>query len=82
MLDAACTHVKSEAASRDGAVELATGSYQFWVAHKDLTVTFQSHILFARKVQKYGDAFSKSSNIISKFKLQMLLSALSLPFSL
>ena len=26
-------------------------------------VTIQSHILFARKVQKYGDAFSKSSSI-------------------
>ena len=28
-----------------------------------MQVTFQSHIRFARKVQKYGDAFSKSSSI-------------------
>ena len=40
-----------------------TDSYQFWVPHKNLRVTFQSHIRFARKVQKYGDAFSKSSSI-------------------
>ena len=29
-----------------------------------MPVTFQSHIRFARKVQKYGDAFSKSSSIL------------------
>ena len=40
-----------------------TDLYQFWVAHLNLRVTFQSHIRFARKVQKYGDAFSKSSSI-------------------
>ena len=28
-----------------------------------MLVTFQSRIQFARKVQKYGDAFSKSSSI-------------------
>ena len=28
-----------------------------------MRITFQSHIRFARKVQKYGDAFSKSSSI-------------------
>ena len=28
-----------------------------------MLVTFQSHLRFARKVQKYGDAFSKSSSI-------------------
>ena len=63
MLDAVCTHVTSSAASRDNAVKLMTDSYQFWVAHLNLRVTFQSHIRFARKVQKYGDAFSKSSSI-------------------
>ena len=64
MLDAVCTHVTSAAASRDSAVKLSTDSYQFWVAHLNLRVTFQSHnIRFARKVQKYGDAFSKSSSI-------------------
>ena len=40
-----------------------TDLYLFWVAHLNLRVTFQSHIRFARKVQKYGDAFSKSSSI-------------------
>ena len=44
------------------AVKLVTDSYQFWVAHLNLRVTFQSHIRFARKVQKYGDAISKSSS--------------------
>ena len=63
MLDAVCTHVTSSAASRDSAVKLMTDSYQFWVAHQNLRLTFQSHIRFARKVQKYGDAFSKSSSI-------------------
>ena len=63
MLDAVCTHVTSSAASRDSAVKLMTDSYQFCVAHLNLQVTFQSHIPFARKVQKYGDAFSKSSSI-------------------
>ena len=29
-------------------------------------MTFQLHIRFARKVQKYGDAFSKSSSIVKK----------------
>ena len=63
MLSAVCTHVTSSTASRDNAVKLTTDSYQFWVAHKNLRVTFQSHIRFARKVQKYaGDAFSKSSS--------------------
>ena len=59
MLDAVCTNVTSSAASRDSAFKLSTDSYQFWVAHLNLRVTFQSHIRFARKVQKYGDAFSK-----------------------
>ena len=63
MVDAVCTHVTSSAASRDSAVKLMTDSYQFWVAHLNLRVTIQSHIRFARKVQKYGDAFSKSSSI-------------------
>ena len=57
------THVTSSAASSDSAVKLMTDSYQFWVAHFNLRVTFQSHIWFARKVQKCGDAFSKSSSI-------------------
>ena len=48
---ALCTHVTSSAASRDSAAKLATDSYQFWVAHENLRVTFQSHIRFARKVQ-------------------------------
>ena len=64
VLDAVCTHVTSSTASRDSAVKLTTDSYQFWVAHLNLRVTFQSHVRFARKVQKYGDAFSKSSSIV------------------
>ena len=63
MLDAVCTHEMLSAASRNNAVKLMIDSYQFWVAHLNLRVTFQSHIRFARKVQKYGDAFSKSSSI-------------------
>ena len=48
-------------------VKLTTDSYQFWVAHLNMRVTFQLYIRFARKVQKYGDEFSKSSSIfISK----------------
>ena len=57
VLEGVCTHVTSSAASRDSAVKLMTDSYQFWVAHYNLRVTFQSHIRFARKVQRYGDAF-------------------------
>ena len=53
----------SSAASRDSAAKLTTDSYHFWVAQLNMRVTFQSHIRFARKVQKYGDAFSKSSSI-------------------
>ena len=64
VLDDICTHVTSSAASRDSAVILMTDSYQLWVAHLNLRVTFQSHIRFARKVQNYGDAFSKSSSIL------------------
>ena len=46
------------------AVNLTTDSYQFCnIAHLKLQVTFQSHVRFARKVQKCGDAFSKSSSI-------------------
>ena len=59
MLDAVCTYVTSSAASRDSAVKLTTDSYQFWVAHLNLLV----FIWFARKVQEYGDAFSKSFSI-------------------
>ena len=66
--DAVCTHVTSSAASRDSAAKITTDSYQFWVAHLNLRVTFQSHIRFARKVQKYGDAFSKSSSINASSK--------------
>ena len=51
VLDGVCTHVTSSAASRDSAVKLSTDSYQFWVAHYNQRVTFQSHIRFARKVQ-------------------------------
>ena len=48
-------------------VKLTTDSYQFWVAHLNLRVTFQLYIRFARKMQKYGDEFSQSSSIfISK----------------
>ena len=65
MLDTVCTHVTSSAASRDSAVKLMTDSYQFWVAHLNMRASFQSHIRFARKVQKYGDAFSKSSSIFT-----------------
>ena len=71
MLDAVCTHVTSSAASRENAMTLTTGSYQFWVAHSNLQVTFQSLIRFARKMRKNGDAFSKSSRILeicNKFK--------------
>ena len=71
MLDAVCTHVASSAASRDSAVKLMTDSYQLWVAHWNLRVTFQSHIRFARKVQKYGDAFSKSSSIWWRIRLRV-----------
>ena len=56
-----CDVINSVACS---AVKLTTDSYQFWVAHLNLRETFQSHIRFARKVQKYGDAFSKSSSIL------------------
>ena len=45
----------ASAAPRYSAVKLTTNSY--------MQVTFQSHIRLARKVQKYGDAFSKSSII-------------------
>ena len=62
-MDAVCTHETSSEASRVSAVKLTTDSYQFWVAHYNLRVTFQSHIRFAKKVQRYGDAFSKSSSI-------------------
>ena len=34
-----------------------------------MRVTVQSHKQFARKVQKYGDAFSKSSSIFSSIFL-------------
>ena len=57
---------------RLGAAKLTTDSYQFWVAHYNLRVTFQSHIRFARKVQKYGDAFSKSSSICFMFAFVMM----------
>ena len=63
MLDAVCTHVTSSAALRGSAVKLTTDSYQFWVAHLNMRVTFQSHKRFAREVQKYDDAFSKSPSI-------------------
>ena len=56
----------SSAASRDSAAKLTTDSHQFWVAHLNLGATFQSHVRFARKVQKYGDAFLKFSSIILK----------------
>ena len=36
---------------------------QVRVAHLKLEVAFQSHVLFARKLQNYGDSFSKSSSI-------------------
>ena len=71
MLEAVCTHVTLSAASRDSAVKLTTDSYQFWVAHLSLQVTFQSHILFARKVQKYGDAFLKTSSIVRSGLIQV-----------
>ena len=49
MLDTVCTNVTSSAASRDSAVKSTTDSYQFWVAHYNLRVTFQSHVRFAKK---------------------------------
>ena len=63
MLDAVCNHVTSSAASRDSAVKVTTDLYQFWAAHVNLRVIFHSRVRFAKKVQKYGDAFSKSSSI-------------------
>ena len=63
--------MSSAAASLDSAVKSMTDSYQFWVAHKNLRVTFQSHIRFARKVKKCGDAFSKSSSIFNACKNKM-----------
>ena len=60
MMDVVCTHVTSSAASRDSAVKLTTDSIH---TNLNLQVTFQSHIRFARKVQKYGDAFSRFSSI-------------------
>ena len=57
MLDAVCTHVTLSAESRDSAVKLTADSYKFSVAHLNLRVAFQSPIWFARKVQKYVDAF-------------------------
>ena len=54
LLDDVCTYVTSSAASRHSAVKLTTDSYQFSVAHLNLRV---------RKVQKYGETFSKSSSI-------------------
>ena len=68
MLDAVCTHVTSSAVLRDSAVKLTHDSYQFWVAHENVRETFQSHIQFA-KVQKYGDAFSKSSSIYITYSI-------------
>ena len=50
--------------SRCNTVKFMNDSYQFWVAHLRLQVAFQSHLPFARKMQNYGDAFSKSSNIL------------------
>ena len=55
----------SSAASRDSAVELTTDSYQFWVAHKNLRVTFQSHI--------YG-LQEKLKNIVMRFQSPLVFS--------
>ena len=56
-------HLASPAASRYSAVKLTTDAYQFWVAKLNMRVTFQLHIWFARKVQKYGSSFSNFSII-------------------
>ena len=65
LLEAVCTHVTSAAALGYSAVKFTTDSNQFWIAHKNLRVTFQTHSLYVRKKrEKYGDAFSKSSSII------------------
>ena len=56
MLGAVCTHVTSSAASRDSAVKLTT------LALKPAS-NFSIAYTVARKVQKYGDTFSKSSSI-------------------
>ena len=78
MLDAVCTQMTSSAASHDNAVKLTTDSYQFWVAHYNLRVSFQWHIWFARKVQKYGDAFSKSSSVVDLKTVQFAIKLRSL----
>ena len=68
-----CTHVTSSETTRYSAVKLATDSYQglstespcsyqFWIAHLNLRVTFQSHTV-CEKSAKYGDTFSKSSSL-------------------
>ena len=54
----------SSAASRDSAVKLTTASYQFWVAHKNLRVTFSRIYGLQEKCKKYDDAFSKPSSIL------------------
>ena len=63
-IGAVCTDVTSSAASGDSAAKLTTDSYQFWVAHLNLRVTFQSHTQFPRKMQRYCDTFSKSASIV------------------
>ena len=64
VLGAVCTHVTSSAASRDIADKLTPDSYQFWVAHYNMRVTFQSHYTVCKKSAKNGDALSKYSSIL------------------
>ena len=82
VLDAVCTHVTLSTASRDSAAKFTTNSYQFWVTHQNLRVTFQMYIQFARIVQKYGDAFSKSCSIFSFSYINIKHLGIVLPFSL
>ena len=63
----------SSAASRDSTVKLTTESYQFWVAHFNLRVTFQSHIRFARK---------KCKNMVMRFQNPLVYKIRDKPFSL
>ena len=80
MLGAVCTHVTPSALSRDSAAKLTTDSYQFWVAHLNMRVTFQSHnYTVCKKSANYGDAFSMSSSIVKGLRSSSFTWILSIP---
>ena len=53
VLDAVCTHATSLAASRYSAVKLTTDSYQFWVSHLNLRVTYGLHEKFKNMLMRF-----------------------------